>query len=151
MPRLPKQGSTSRPRKASTAANVPAVLMPASVIPPLPKAPMGRAWLPETVNWWKEVWLSPVAIEYLPTDRHELSKLMILEDDFHQEVDPKLRLAILAEIRLQRQCFGLTPADRRRLQWTVERPRQPAAQPTASPGGRDLRDFLDPREALDDR
>jgi hypothetical protein len=28
---------------------------------------------------------------------------------------------LAAEIRLQRQCFGLTPLDRRRLQWEIER------------------------------
>jgi hypothetical protein len=30
-------------------------------------------------------------------------------------------LSLAAEIRLQRQCFGLTPFDRRRLQWEIER------------------------------
>ena len=28
--------------------------------------------------------------------------------------------ALAAEIRLQRQAFGLTPYDRRRLEWTIE-------------------------------
>ncbi|MBW1600885.1 hypothetical protein JJV70_01960 [Streptomyces sp. JJ66] len=50
-------------------------------------------------------------------DVHGLYMLAVLVDDFWRE--PSASLA--AEIRLQRQCFGLTPIDRRRLQWEIDR------------------------------
>ena len=58
-----------------------------------------------------------MAAEYLQADLHGLYILAELVDRFW--VDPSPALA--TEIRLQRQCFGLTPIDRRRLQWEVER------------------------------
>ncbi len=58
-----------------------------------------------------------MAGEFLQVDVHGLYVLAELVDAFWQE--PSKELA--AEIRLQRQCFGLTPVDRRRLQWEVER------------------------------
>lgn len=36
------------------------------------------------------------------------------------DAKPRDRLLIAGEIRLQRQAFGLTPYDRRRLEWTIE-------------------------------
>ena len=58
-----------------------------------------------------------MAREFLDADIHELYILAILVDEFWR--NPTKELA--SEIRLQRQCFGLTPIDRRRLQWEVER------------------------------
>ena len=58
-----------------------------------------------------------MASEYLQVDLHGLYMLAALLDRFWQA--PSTALA--AEIRQQRQCFGLTPIDRRRLQWEVER------------------------------
>ena len=62
--------------------------------------------------------------------------LAALVDEFwHDPTNAKLA----AEIRLQRQCYGLTPIDRRRLQWEIERAedaqdrgkrRRPAPQPS---------------------
>jgi hypothetical protein len=54
------------------------------------------------------------------------------------------RAALSAEIRLQRQCFGLSPIDRRRLQWEIERTeeaqekgrkRRTPPKPKAEPAG----------------
>jgi hypothetical protein len=45
----------------------------------------------------------------------------VLEDDFWDADSARERTMLMAEIRLQRQCFGLTPIDRRRLQWEVDR------------------------------
>ena len=57
-----------------------------------------------------------MASELLRVDIHELYMLAELKQQFalhHTSV-------LAAEIRLQRQCFGLTPLDRRRLEWSVE-------------------------------
>jgi hypothetical protein len=70
-----------------------------------------------------------MAPEFTESDVHGLLVLAVLVDEFW--VDPSKELA--AEIRLQRQCFGLSPLDRRRLQWEIERSEQ------ASEAGRSRR------------
>lgn len=76
-----------------------------------------RQWHKMTRWWWRDIWHSPMAPEFLKTDMHGLLRLAVLVDDFWK--DPTVSLA--AEIRHQGALFGLTPIDRRRLQWEVER------------------------------
>lgn len=57
-----------------------------------------------------------MAEEYLRVDEHSLFRLAILMDVFWTEPNQ----AMAAEIRLQQQAFGLTPLDRRRLEWSIE-------------------------------
>lgn len=104
-------------------------------------------WQPATTTWWDDLWASPMAAEYHSSDRHALFILAALVDQFWTNPDQKLA----AEIRLQRVPFGLTPYDRRRLEWTIEtaeeskdrgtarRQRQSSVQPARS---------ADPRLAL---
>lgn len=73
-----------------------------------------------TRRWWRDVWASPMATEYLRADEHALFRLAVLTDMFWEE--PSKELA--AEIRLQQQAFGLTPSDRRRLEWSIEQAEQ---------------------------
>ncbi|WP_237755002.1 hypothetical protein [Nocardia nova] len=73
-------------------------------------------WHAQTVAWWDDMWASPMAGEYIDADKHALYMLAVLIDDFWLEPSQKLA----AEIRLQRAAFGLTPYDRRRLEWTIE-------------------------------
>jgi hypothetical protein len=68
-----------------------------------------------TRAWWRDVWHSPMAAEYVRADEHALFRLAVLIDQFWHEPTPKLA----AEIRLQQQAFGLTPIDRRRLEWSI--------------------------------
>lgn len=82
-----------------------------------PALPKGRDWHPLTRAFWKDIWDSPMAPEFLQSDLHGLYVLADLVDQYWS--DPKPALA--AEIRLQRQCFGLSPLDRRRLEWEVQR------------------------------
>jgi len=82
----------------------------------MPKRAEGEAdWHPMTVAWWRDVWHSPMAAEYVQADLHGLSRLAVLIDAFWLE--PSTALA--SEIRLEQQAFGLTPIDRRRLEWQV--------------------------------
>lgn len=81
-----------------------------------PDLPAGREWHPLTCEWWSDLWSSPMAGEYHSSDRHALFILAALIDAFW--VEPSKELA--GEIRLQRTAFGLTPYDRRRLEWTIE-------------------------------
>lgn len=108
----PKHGSVrARRNKTSTAAKLNVVHdVEAPELPPM-------EWHPQVLVWWADIWSSPMAPEYDESDRHGLFILAVLVDAFWTE--PSQSLA--AEIRLQRQCFGLTPMDRRRLQWEIER------------------------------
>lgn len=73
-----------------------------------------------TRRWWHDVWASPMAGEYLRADEHGLIRLAVLIDLFW--IEPSKSLA--AEIRIEQQAFGLTPLDRRRLEWTIEQVEQ---------------------------
>lgn len=99
-----------------------------------PLLPKEMDWHPLTKRWWKELWRSPMAGEYLRADEHALFMLAVLINKFW--VEPSTKLA--SEIRLQQQAFGLTPLDRRRLEWSVEQVEQ----------AKDRRDLRRSREAV---
>lgn len=82
-------------------------------------------WRAETQSFWDDLWSSPMASEYTTADVHGLYILATLVDAFW--ANPTETRA--AEIRLQRQCFGLTPIDRRRLQWEIKRVEPNGAKP----------------------
>lgn len=113
-------------------------------IPAIPN-PDARVWHPLTLVAWREWWESEMASEWLQTDVVGLGMLAVLYDQFYQtgHVD------YVKEIRLQRQCFGLTPLDRSRLQWEVgkgeeaSRKRERAQTPSARRTG-----THDPRKIL---
>lgn len=86
-------------------------------MPDLPPAADIDGWHPLTSQWWVDIWASPMAPEFDKSDIHGLYILAALVDKFWW--NPSKDTA--AEIRLQRVGFGLTPIDRRRLQWEIER------------------------------
>ena len=106
--------------------------------PTLPN-PDGRKWHRLTRAWWRRVWASPMASEYLETDVDGLGRLAVLVDDFHKAESAKERKELLQEIRLQEARFGLSPVDRSRLQWEIAkgdeatRRRQPPRPSEATP------------------
>lgn len=111
----PKPSSTrARRNKTSTAATL--VANPGLKAPPLP----GENWHSMTESWWGDVWSSPMAPEFDGSDKHGLFMLARLVDAFWVCPDPKLCKELAAEIRQQGQRFGLSPIDRRRLQWEIE-------------------------------
>jgi hypothetical protein len=115
MPPLPKHPSTrARRNKVAGARTLQAVDHPE--IPELPED-AGTVWHSLTRSWWNDIWSSPMAPEFDESDVHGLFVLAMLVNAFW--IEPSQALA--AEIRLQRQCFGLTPIDRRRLQWEIDR------------------------------
>lgn len=124
-------GMRQRRNRASTNARLQAD--PKLKAPKLPD----RTWQSMTLDWWADVWSSPMAPEYDDSDRHGLFLLAVLIDEFW--LSPTKELA--GEIRLQRQAFGLSPIDRRRLQWEIdrgdeatERTRKRRAKPTPETG-----------------
>lgn len=119
---------------------------PLKKTPELPKR--RRKWRVETIDWWEDVWKSPMAMagEFITVDVHGLFLLADLVDRYWRYPSP----ALATEIRLQRQCFGLTPIDRRRLEWTVERAEHANAKGAKRRDqGRKFKPHqIDPRELL---
>lgn len=71
-------------------------------------------------KWWDELWASPMAAELVRVDARVVLRLAVLEHDFWSADTVTTRLAVAGEIRLAQRDFGLTPLDRRRLEWTIE-------------------------------
>lgn len=119
MGRLPKHPSARRGHQIAPSATVLYPPDPADVrVPPLPVRPDG--WSPMTKAWWKEIWASPMAAEYEESDMHGLWVLAACVDDFWTAETAHARQEASREIRLQGYRFGISPMDRRRLQWTIE-------------------------------
>ena len=73
-------------------------------------------WRLETQEFWADIWSSPMANEYhRRSDRHGLYRLAVLIDDFWTAPSADKNV----EIRLAQKDYGLTPLDRRRLEWTI--------------------------------
>lgn len=95
--------------------------------PPLPTM---RFWHEMTQSWWDDVWASPMAQEYDESDKHGLMALAMIVDDFWNAETSKQRQEASTEIRLQGVRFGLSPIDRRRLQWEIEKAEDAQARTT---------------------
>jgi len=114
----PKNPATKQRRnRSATRAVLPAEISPRKRAPSLPA---DREWQRLTRRWWRDVWSSPMAAQYVRADVHALFRLAVLIDAFWSE--PSTKLA--SEIRLQQQAFGLTPLDRSRLEWSIEQTEQ---------------------------
>lgn len=146
MARLPKPPHLRqrRNRVASMRTFAPEVRAEGTaVVPILPPLGPGRRWHIRASSWWRSVWESPMAGEYLEADKGGLYILARLQHDFWSVADINLRLQLAAEIRQQGARFGLSPVDRRRLQWEIERAdqagertkerNQPRPDPTKDP------------------
>jgi hypothetical protein len=130
MPPVPKDPRLRQRRNRVTSAAKLQDARPIETAPALPgRRPDRKKWHPWTVRWWRLVWESPMASEYLESDVPGLVALAILRDNFVR--DPKPKLA--AEVRQQEMRFGLSPIDRRRLQWEVERVESRTRRPTPRP------------------
>lgn len=125
----------------------------------VPKLPPVRDWTPRARDWWQRVWSSPMAGEFDESDIPGLVRACELEDDhaivggllaalaaedpsalsprdrvaLAQQINQltRLRIGLSAELRLVQQGYGLTPIDRRRLQWEIERGEEAGAKTAA--------------------
>jgi hypothetical protein len=119
-------------------------------IPGLPERPQGWAWFSEF--WWDAIWSSPMSKEWHPeTDYFNVVRALTHFDDWwtaetateRQKADNLFDKAVAK--------LGLTPYDRRRLEWQIEqakgaqaqgerlRSQQPPAPPAAPKAGADPR------------
>jgi hypothetical protein len=86
----------------------------------VPDMPAGPIWHSETVRWWNDVWSSPMSPEWDESDEHNVILCALLYNDIWLAETAKERKDAAGEFRLQRRDLGLTPYDRRRLEWTIE-------------------------------
>jgi len=127
VPGLPPKpvGKRQRRNRASTKATLPTEAEAAKqIVPTLPShaiPSLDGSWHERVIGWWESVWRSPMANEYLEPDKQGLILLAYLQQGFWMSQDSGERFKFAAEIRHQEVRFGLTPIDRRRLQWEVEK------------------------------
>jgi hypothetical protein len=113
---MPAHKKHSSIRARGDRASTSAILSADSSAAEVPELPPATEWHPLTVQWWEDLWAAPMSSEYHYSDRHALYILAVLVDAFWKA--PSKELA--SEIRLQRVAFGMTPYDRRKLEWTIE-------------------------------
>lgn len=155
MPPIPKPpGLRQRRNKVSTRAVLPSAQASAkNKVPPLPKRELQtEKWHPRVLEWWSAVWKSPMAAEFLDADkRGGLYLLAELQQQRWSTRDAKELVALASEIRQQEVRFGLSPIDRRRLQWEVERGEQAEEKLSKRRRAKEddtKREGKDPRELL---
>jgi hypothetical protein len=85
----------------------------AIAIPPLAGE---ETFSPSTRAWWRTVWSSPMAGQYLDVDVVPLTRLAVLVDRASRGELPE---RVLGEMRLLEDRFGLNAVSRRRLGWEV--------------------------------
>ena len=140
-------GLRQRRNRASTKATLPTEAKAAKQkIPPLPQR-KGN-WHERVIVWWESIWRSPMATEYLEPDKQGLILLAYLQQSFWTARSNKDRFRFAAEIRQQEVRFGLTPIDRRRLQWEVEKGESAAVRTATRRKRKRPNPKNDPRDVL---
>jgi hypothetical protein len=147
----PKDARLRERRNKKVTAAVLAKKATVGKIPELPRRKGNRKWGLEAIAFWQEIWNSAMAPEFNRVDIQGLYILLDLVDTYYRlpakEIGKKQGLA--NEIRLQRQCFGLTPLDRNRLQWQTEKT-DAAKVKGQKRRNAPVKDYkVDPRAALD--
>ena len=84
--------------------------------PLLGRRPAGGAWLESTRAWWATIWASPMATQWLDADKEPLLRLAWMRDELE---GGRATAALMREMRVLEDAFGLTPYGRRRLDWWV--------------------------------
>jgi hypothetical protein len=108
-----------RRNKAPSAATLTKQTKPK--VPALPSHPTGYPWHPQAVAFWRDVWSSPMSPEWDPSsDQHNVLMCALLVHDIWSTESAAARAKAASEFRLQRASLGLSPYDRRRLEWTIE-------------------------------
>lgn len=124
MPGPPPKPASQRRRRNNTPG---ARVLSAEIVPAPINLPADIDDLhPLTLAFWRDITQSPMANEWDKSDLHGLIMLADLYNAYWNCPPEKLNTKALlaAEIRLQRQAFGLSPIDRRRLAWEIERAEQ---------------------------
>lgn len=113
-------------------------------------------WHPMTLRWWADIWASPMSEEWDDSDIHNVFVLAAVYNDIWTASSPTARKEAASEFRLQRANLGLTPYDRRRLEWTIETAdeardrgnQRRSKRTTPKPQAEQQKKAADPRAAL---
>ena len=116
MPAAKKDASVRQRRNVASSA----ATLPVDIEVAVPDMPDGVSWHPMAVQWWDDVWSSPMAAEWDDSDVHNVALCAMLYNDIWLAETARDRKDAAGEYRLQRKDLGLTPYDRRRLEWTIE-------------------------------
>jgi hypothetical protein len=68
----------------------------------------------EAQQWWRTIWRSPMATQWIEADVPALIELAILRDRLREG-----QISLAAEVRLRSDLFGLTPAGRQQRRWVI--------------------------------
>jgi hypothetical protein len=139
-----------RANRATTHATLPSVEASArNKVPALYKRDkVTERWHPRVVAWWNAIWKSPMASEWLEADVLGLVyRTAELQQDFWTADEAQGRVAVETRIAKNEERLGLSPIDRRRLQWEIEKGDQ-AAERTSKRRQHKEASSKDPREAL---
>jgi hypothetical protein len=84
-----------------------------------------------------------MATEWLEADLPGLNRLIVLIEDYWCAGTARERKDLDAEIRMQEMRLGLSPLDRRRLEWSLDKPEPEDEAPAPmQPTGTDARALL---------
>jgi hypothetical protein len=134
--RPPKHPAVRQRRnKVSTAAKIELQGLKKGTLPP-------GEWSPFAREMWEAIWKSPLSGEYAQEDYYALVIAFHGLEAFLKEPSVQGSVAVLRAL----SPFGLTPFDRRRLNWTIKAP-EPAKRERAVTSSRPM---ADPRDALDE-
>jgi hypothetical protein len=81
---------------------------------PIPHLPRIYEWSEDTRRWWKAIWRTPMATQWLEGDVGHLSIVALVRQRF---LEGDMRLA--REVRQSMDDFGLTPKGRQMRRWVI--------------------------------
>lgn len=106
-----RRNKSSTRRELSTDHEVKVPMLPALV---------GVAWQPITRKWWRELWSSGMAPEYLEVHRYGLFRVaMLFNRFFDPETELKQQLEIQVRLEKAEADYGINPMAMRRLEWQI--------------------------------
>lgn len=112
MPARKKDPSVrARRNRATTATTL--TLGDTYEVPELPEHP-SASWHPRTVEWWNQIWSSPLPGSWQNFDLVALEAVALVFNDIWIAETPRDRKDALGEFRLQRKDFFIAPYDRLR-------------------------------------
>jgi len=121
---MPKDPSIRRrTNRQVTHAKLPSVEVAAlNKVPELYARAATENWHPRVLAWWNAMWRSPMATEWLESDVvGVVYRTAEMQQDFWTAKESAGRVAVETRIAKNEERLGLSPIDRRRLQWEIEK------------------------------
>lgn len=103
----------------------------------VPELPAHRMWSPAVSDWWRDIWQSPMRLEWDDSDTAQILAAAVILDEFWIEADRRsegetpsaYKLSNLSrEFRDAVKVIGGNPFARRSLQWMLVQTERDEAQ-----------------------